>query len=392
MPGIQEEIKAEIEKQGTALHEFKAAYEKELAEIKASGTATAETAATAARANEAIQEIQNKIRDLETKANRPGNEADAKDPQVKANRAAFFNFVRGNGIAPEFRAALVEDTTGEILVPEDVEAGIRLVRGKLNVMRELSTVRTTTSNRIRRRSISEVVMGWGKLETGSALSESTPVPTAAYLYVEDMYGLVRVGEDELMDADENLAVTLEDSFGRATAEKEETGFVVGTGHANQQPEGFTLGTTVTRVNTAQNAAVTATDLITLAYGVSSSYRRNGAYLVNSQTELKMRLFKDTAGQFLWQPGLQAGTPASFNGFPVYNQEDLANVPAATFTADVAAFGDWKAGYLVVDRLTMTVKRLNELYATAGMVGFLAHFRVAGGVVDPAALRILRVIA
>jgi HK97 family phage major capsid protein len=394
MPGIQEQIKAEIDRQGTALTEFKAKHEQELAELKASGAATAETAAAVEKANEALQEIQNKIRDLETRANRPGNETDPEDPQAKAKRSGFLNYMRGreDRITPDVRAALVEDATGQILVPEDVEAGIRRTLAQENVMRGLATVRTTTSNRIRRRRITEVTVGWGQLETGAALVESTPTPSEAFLYVEDMYGLVRIGEDELMDSDVNLSDTVEDSFGRATADQEETAFVLGTGNASNQPEGFTLGATVTRVNAAQNAAITADDLLSLMYAVPSQYRRRGAFLVNSQTELAMRKLKDADGQYLWQTSLQAGVPATFAGRPVYNQEDLANIPAATVTADVAAFGDWAIGYLIVDRLGMTVRRLNELYATAGMVGFLAHQRVAGGVVEPDALRILRVPA
>lgn len=392
MPGIQEQIKAEIEKQGTALSEFKAKHEQELAELKEKGAATAETQAAVEKANTEIQSLTEKIRDLENRANRPGRDADPEDPQAAARRAGFLNMLRGRPVPEDIRAALVEDATGEILVPEDVEAGIRRSLAAENVMRGLATVRTTQSNRIRRRRITEVAMGWGQLETGAALVESTPTPSEAFLYVEDLYGLVRIGVDELMDSDVNLSATVEDSFGRASAEMEESAFVVGTGNANNQPEGFTLGATVTRVNAAQNAQIKADDLLTLMYAVPSQYRRRGAFLVNSQTELAMRKLKDADGQYLWQTSLQAGVPATFAGRPVYNQEDLANIPAATFTADVAAFGAWDIGYLIVDRLGIRVQRLNELYATAGMVGFLAHQRVAGGVVEPDALRILRVPA
>lgn len=389
---LHAEIKAALDAQAAAFAEFRAKHEQELAEVKANGTASAETKAEVEKINAALQDATNRLRELETKANRPGAAGEPQDPQAKAKREAFFNFVRGRGIAPEFRAALIEDATGEILVPEDVEAGIRRGLAADNIMRTLATVRTTQSNRLRRRSITEVAMGWGKLETGASLVESTPTPSEDFIYVEDLYGLVRVGEDELMDADINLQQILEDSFGRAGAEMEETAFVVGTGHANEQPEGFTLGATVTRVDADGPGAIIADDFLTLMYAVPARYRRNGSFLVNSATELAMRKLKDTDGQYLWQPSLQVGTPTSFGGRPIYNQEDLLNIPSAGTARDIAAFGDWKAGYMIVDRLRITVKRLNELYASQGMVGFIGHQRVGGGVVEADALRILRVPA
>lgn len=375
-----------------AFEDFKANHQRQLDEVRAQGTASAETTQAVERANAQIQDLQNQMRALETRANRPGNGGDPVDPQSAARRSGFYAFMRGREIAPDVRAALVEDSTGQILVPEDVESGIRRALAQENIMRRLATVRTTQSNRVRRRNLTEVSVGWGKLELGDSLVESTPTPSEGFIYIEDMYGLVRVGEDELMDADVNLQQTIDDSFGVATADKEETAFVLGTGHANDQPEGFTLGATVTRVNAAATGVVTADDLLTLMYAVPSQYRRNGSFLVNSTTELAMRKFKDSDGQYLWQPSLAADRPATFAGRPIYNQEDLVNIPAAGVAADPAAFGDWKRGYLIIDRLGMRVKRLNELYATSGMVGFLAHQRVGGGVVDAAALRILRVPA
>jgi len=100
--------------------------------------------------------------------------------------------------------ALVEDAAGEILVPEEVEAEIYRRLPKLTVIRPLATVRTTGSNRVRRRSLTELQVGWGKLETGATLVESTPQPGEEYTYVEDLYGLTRIGEDELDDTDVNL--------------------------------------------------------------------------------------------------------------------------------------------------------------------------------------------
>jgi len=142
------------------------------------------------------------------------------------------------------------------------------------------------------------------------------VPSDEYHYVEDLYGLAKIGEDELMDTDVALESVKVDSFSRAIAQAEDRAFVVGQGHSSQQPEGILTSAGIGRVNAKTVKAVTTDDILSLIYAVPAQYRRNGVLLVNSQTGLALRLLKDTNGQYLWQPSLQAGRPNTFAGFPV----------------------------------------------------------------------------
>jgi HK97 family phage major capsid protein len=98
--------------------------------------------------------------------------------------------------------------------------------------------------------------------------------------------------------------------------------------------------------------------------------------------------KDSQGQYLWQPSLQAGTPTTFNGKPVYNVEAMDSTVATT--KEVAIFGDIKSAYQVLDKQQGSIQRLNELYINDGLIGFKYKRRVGGGVVRPAALRVLKV--
>lgn len=350
---------------------------------------------TKAEFEEFQKKINERIEQLETMIKRPPVADSGKDAgQPSEKKAAFFKFMREgkSALTPEEVKALVSDATGQILIPEELESEIYRELPKITIIRSLATVRQTRSDRIRRRSLTEVQVGWGKLETGSTITESTMVPDDDYQYVEDLYGLTKIGEDELMDTDVALESIVTDSFSRAIAEAEDTAFVIGTGHANKQPEGILNGSVVTRVTAGQAAAITADDILKLIYEVPAQYRRNGVLIVNSKTELALRLLKDNNGQYLWQPSLQTGRPNSFAGYPVYNQEDIPVIPAAGTAADVAIFGDIRSGYRIIDRLGMTVQRLVELYAESGLVGFRVHYRVGGGVIRPDALRILRVPA
>lgn len=289
--------------------------------------------------------------------------------------------------------ALVEDATGQILVPEELEAELIRSLPQLNIMRQLATVRSTMSNRTRRRSLTEVTGAWGTLELGATPAESTAVPAEAYTYVEDWNGLTKVGKDELMDSDQNLEATLVDSFSRAIADAEEDVFVNGTGHAFSQPEGILLAASgVTRVTNAAAGAVTFEDLLSLMYATPAQYRRNGTFIMHSGTELLLALLRETAtggsGQFLWQPSIAAGKPPTIWGRPVYNCETMPQVGDGTLQ-DVVIFGDIRAGYRILDRVGMTIQRLLEIYAGSGMVGILVNKRTTGSVIRPDAMRILR---
>ncbi|WP_337004097.1 MULTISPECIES: phage major capsid protein [unclassified Microbacterium] len=313
-------------------------------------------------------------------------------------RSAFRRFVRGAAMTQEQRA-LVENAAGEILVPEDLEAEIIRAVPQLSVIRGLAGARPTASNRVRRRSLDEVAVGWGKLETNEQnLTDSMPsTPEEEWTYIEDLYGLAKIGEDELDDSDVNLDAFVRDSFARAAAEAEDTAFTVGAGHTAHQPTGIfsTAGGVTSRTSGATDYSGTSganakvaliDDLKGLIYDVPAQFRRNGAFITSSLTELFLSTIKDANGQYLWQPSVQAGRPNTFLGYAIHNQEDVAGIAA---DKAIAAFGDISAGYRVYDRLGITVKRLEELYSEDGFIGFKFRKRVGGDVVRPQALKLLR---
>lgn len=372
--------------------ELKKRYDKQEEEIKNFGKASHETKTAIENLNKNLDELKSRLDEMETKMNRPPVGEEHKADIMKK---AFFRWVREGKAAlePEERKALVEDTAGQILVPEALEKELYRELPKITVVRGLATVRPTTSNRIRRGSLTEVAVGWGKLETGATVTDSMPsTPTEAFIYIEDLYGLAKIGEDELMDTDVNLQAYLVDSFSRKIAEAEDTAFIKGTGHANEQPEGILNGTTVTRVTAGQTGAIIVDDVLDLVYAVPAQYRKNSVFIMNSMTERAIRKLKDSNGQYLWQPAVAAGRPNAFLGYPIFNQEDVPEIPAAGVADDVMIFGDIKSGYAIFDRLGITIQRLNELYAESGLVGFKVHFRAGGGVVRANALRILNVPA
>jgi len=344
------------------------------------------------RSEAELKEIQEKLNtridELEARIMRPplGETGNVQTETTKA----FVHFIREGkaGLTPEERKALVENQNGQILVPEDVEAELYRQLPMLTVIRQLATVKQTRSDRVRRRSINEAVVDWGKLETGNTIPQDNFTAGEAYIYIEDLYGLSLIGEDELMDTDLNLQSFIIESFARAIAEKEEEGFIVGQGHTAGKPEGVIPN--ITSIETITPSVLTADDLLRLIYKVPAQYRTNGTLLVNSQTEYAMRIMKDAVnGQYLWQPALAAGTPATFAGYPIRNCEFIPNIAVNNV---IAVFGDFRSGYTIYDRLGTTLQRLDELYSVQGMVGFKIHSRVGGAVVRSDALCGLKIKA
>jgi len=345
---------------------------------------------------EAIEALAKTVDDWEVKLQRQSIPAagspEAKSEEDKAHDAAFYKYVRGGkgSLSPEERKALVEDATGQILVSPDLEAEIERTLPKITVIRPMATVRNIGKDRLKIRSLSEVQVGWGKLETGAAIPESTLTPGAAtYQYAEDLYGLAKIGEDELQDSDFNLEALLAESFTRAIAEAEDKAFIEGAGHASEEPEGITTNATLITgtITVATTNVALIEEYMAMVYGCPAQYRRNGSFIVNSATELRLRQMRavDGAGTefgtFLWQPSLILGKPNTFLGYPIYNQDDIAAIAGAANV--IAIFGDVKAGYRIIDRQGITLQRLVELYSEAGLVGFKVHKRVGGGVIKAA---------
>jgi len=340
-------------------------------------------------------EINTEIAKLK-KPNLSGDEGDKLDGKAEYKKN-FFQFMRtgifelGEKAKHYFnleRKALVEDATGQILVPEEVDAEIYRTLPQFNVIRSLCSSRTINRDRIRLRGITETQVGWGKLELGGAPVETTLVPIETWQYVEDLEGLTKLGKDELSDSDVSLEPIVADSFARAMADEEENAFVNGTGHATQQPLGFLPAAAGVPTHPLAGAgAIVMNDIMDLIYTVPAQYRRNGTFVMNSAIEQALRILLDVpTGRYLWEPSIQAGKPNQLMGYPVVVCDSMPTFTGAL--QRVVCFGDFRTAYRIIDRVGMTIQRLTEIYATSGLVGFLASRRVGGSVINPNALAIL----
>lgn len=307
----------------------------------------------------------------------------------------FYRAIRGQEY--DKKALVAEDSSsyGRLLLPEELENTIREGLPQLNVVRQLATVRTIARDRLRVRKVTVPTVAWGKLEGGTSVSTASLVASDQTIYAEDLNGLVQIGVDELMDTDLNLAAYIASAFGTAMANAEESAFAIGEGHAATPaiPSGiFSANAAVATKALAAANAVVMEDVRKLVYELPAQYRSGASWLMHSGTELLIQLLRAYAydashyAEFLWQPSHIAGRPNTLFGYPIYNCDSIAQVGDGT-TQKVMAFGNFKIGYEIIDRMGMSLTQLNELYITSGLVGFLAVRRVGGGVVLKDAIRI-----
>lgn len=398
------EIKELTDKIQVAVEELHKAADEKAEEIKKYGASTAETRAIIEKANVRIDELEVKLQ----RQALPGH-AEGSDPAKAAHKAAFFKWMReGKGsLTPEERKALVADATGAYLVPTDVESEI--IRGvpQINSFRNLASQITINRDKFHKRALDEASMGWGKLETGTDITESTLTPTSDYIYVEDLYGLSKIGEDLLQDTDVNLAAVIADSLNRAKNNTEEAAFAIGTGHTYQQPEGICVDTTLMTdigsgkgigatgtygINWDADDTLTVAEIIEIYYRLPKQYLVGAAWLMNRKVEALIRAaraggYTASDGPWLWEPSLKVGEPNVILGAPVYNNDSM-KYPADTTAGVNVIFGNFKAGYRIVDRMGIALQRLDELYAEAGLVGFKAHYRVGGGLILREAFQVI----
>ena len=138
------------------------------------------------------------------------------------------------------------------------------------------------------------------------------------------------------------------------------------------------------MTTAKPTDISADELIDLHYSLRAPYRARAVWLMNDSTVKTVRKLKDGNGQYLWQPALTAGTPDMILGRPVYTSVFVPELKAGARTVAVGGLGF----YLIGDPQGRSFKRLNELFATTGQIGFLASQRLDGKLILPEAVKVL----
>ena len=322
---------------------------------------------------------------------KPGGRTDADGGEDKTGRASddyrknFWNAMRSKVPMPAVTNALQigTDSEGGYLVPDEYERTLVEALEEENIFRQMAKVIKTSSGD---RKI-PVVASKG---TASWIDEEGAYPESDDSFGQVSIGayklgtMIKVSEELLNDSVFDLQSYISREFARRIGAKEEEAFFTGDGKGKPLGVLAATGGAETGVTAASATAVTADELMDLYYSLKSPYRKKSVWVLNDSTIKAIRKLKDNNGQYLWQPSLTAGVPDMILGRPI---KTSAYMPAIAAGAKTIAFGDFSY-YWIADRQGRSFKRLNELFAATGQVGFLASQRVDGKMILAEAVKVL----
>lgn len=416
-----------VDQIGKTFEAFKDANEKRLAEMKTGGI-TPETKSEIDKINaelDKLEDIKTRLEAVETRNARPGHvsplpgEKRQATPAEIEHREAFKNWLRDSGdhsrttelkskdadyrasLSPEERRAAdtLTGAAGGFAVPEIIAREIARLGKDISPIRSISRVVTVGSPDYKELvDVGGSSFGWvgetdARPETNTAaLAEVTPTFGMAYAYP-------KASEESLQDMFFNVEDWLINSAAEEIAAGEGAAFISGNG--TKKPTGFLTGTPVATADATRafgalqyvasgQAAAMPTNLDvfnTLVYSLRARYRANARWVTSKAILGSLRGYKDTTGQYLWQPSVAAGQPATFMDYPIVEAEDM---PAVAANAFPLAFGDFREGYLIADLAGMRITR--DEITTPGYVKFYVRKRVGGKVKNSQAIKLLKIAA
>jgi HK97 family phage major capsid protein len=394
MPELREMLRSALETRANDWSQYRSLLDSITGEASAEQTAELERMDTALSTRTAEIERLERALAYEVGATTPEDEptipggpgTDGQDsPEL---RAAFNRFIRGGSPAGlEYRALAVgTDSAGGYAVPDLFRNEVQKTMKEFGGVREVANVITTDTGQN---------IEWptfnGTAQVGAIVAENVQVAELdpafgiasldSYLWSSK---LVRVPIQLTQDSAINMEDFLRDALAERIARIQNTKFTVGTGTG--EPDGVAVGVT-TGVTAASATAITADELISLYHSVDPAYRANFTWMTHDNTIAAIRKLKEaTTNAYIWQPGLQAGTPDTLLGRPVVVNQDMDSSLATT---DVAVLGgDFKRYYVIRDVRSFELMVLKERYADYHQYGYLGFSRSDGTKADTAAVKAL----
>ena len=319
--------------------------------------------------------------------NRPAQGQDTKGGRASCEyRKAFWNAMRAKSPRYDIVNALQvgTDSEGGYLVPDEYERTLIQALEEQNIFRRLASVINTSSGDRKIPVVaSKGTAAW--VEEESAYTESDDAFTQVSIGAFKLATMIKVSEELLNDSVFNLETYIAREFGRRIGNKEEEAFLTGDGSG--KPVGIldATGGAPVGVTSASATAITLDEVLDLFYSLKAPYRGKAQFILNDTTVKAIRKLKDSTGQYLWQPSIKEATPDTILNRPL---QTSVYMPAIAAGEKVMAFGDFSY-YWVADRQGRVFKRLNELFAATGQVGFIATQRVDGKLILPEAVKLLQ---
>ena len=375
---------------------FKAANDERMAAIEAK-TADVLLDETVSRIDRSLSETKSALDRMAMKANAPM--VDEERDTAPKGWSAYLRAGDERGVSRLDTKSLNmgDDAEGGYLAPPQLD---RLIEARLlaaSPMRQIATVRQTSVGSFKKPVSLGSSAAWAA-EEGARSTTTAPTLSLLDFPAAELYAMPAATQalldDSYLDIDEWLADEVQDAF----STQENTAFVSGTG--TNQPKGFLSYTETANAShvwgeigyiASGGAGAFASGeeverLLDLIYALKPGFRANARFVLNRRTLAALRKVKDGDGHYIFAPGL-GGEASSLLGFPITEIEDMPDIAA---NETPIAFGDFRKGYLIVDRQGARV--LRDPYSAKPYVLFYTTKRVGGGVQNFDAIKLMKMAA
>lgn len=397
----------------TTFKEYQSKNDARLEELAKKGTSDVVTRDELKKMDGALNDFQKKLDEIALREKRPivadpdGTKREMTEEEVEHKKDFNQYFRRGQisqKMAEREQKALSAGSNpdGGYTVPVEIDRNMSRLLSEASPIRSIaSVINISTGLYTKLFNLGGAGAGWVG-EMGARPTTASPTMAQIAIPVHELYAMPAATQTLLDDSAINIEEWLANEVRITFAEKESLAFVNGDGVA--KPQGFLQYTKIADASwawgkigyiatgqagfdTASASVSPADDIIDMVYSLKQGYRANARFVTNRLTLSSLRKFKDGDGNYIWQPGMTAGQPSAIFGYPVTEAEDMPDVADGAYPI---AFGDFREGYIIVDRIGIRV--LRDPFTSKPFVLFYTTKRVGGGVYNFEAIKLLKTAA
>lgn len=227
----------------------------------------------------------------------------------------------------------------------------------------------------------EVFAGWSE-EALDTIEKLPPIQFQKHIIpIHEIYAQPKSTQKLLDDPRIDVEKWLSDKLVEAFAIRENEAFLSGDGKG--KPQGLFNNKHIPIID----GQISVETLLRLYYDLPEKFIANSIFLVGRETIQQLRMLKDTnSNRYLWQPSLSFGVPDTLLGSKVTVSNNMVKPEKDSLAL---AFGDFNKGYQIIDRQGIHV--LRDPFTHKPFVKFYATKRVGGSVLNPNALRLLKLL-